>query len=85
MIEVIDALDMPPDDEPELDAKVRTKLLATLKTMLRQSTSGDEMKRVQVRRLNRFQYNNSVVDLFQLKLDVWRRMLLGKVEFYCHI
>ncbi|MEO2011378.1 MAG: DUF1588 domain-containing protein [Pirellulaceae bacterium] len=72
MIEVIDALDMPPDDEPELDAKVRTKLLATLKTMLRQSTSGDEVKRVQVRRLNRFQYNNSVVDLFQLKLDVFK-------------
>jgi hypothetical protein len=71
MIEVIDAYDMPPEDEPELDDQDRTKLLASLKTMLRESTAGTEAKQVQIRRLNRFQYNNSIKDLFQLKGNVF--------------
>ena len=72
MIEVIDARDMPPAGEPELDENVRAKLLVTLKTMLRAATSGKQAQQIQIRRLNRFQYNNSVRDLFQLKLDVFK-------------
>ncbi len=71
MIEVIGANDMPPDDEPELDAKLRTKLLVELRKMLREATLGITAKRNQIRRLNRFQYNNCVKDLFQLKIDVF--------------
>ncbi|MEO2014626.1 MAG: DUF1588 domain-containing protein [Fuerstiella sp.] len=71
MIEAIGANNMPPEGEPELDQSVRTSLLADLKTMLRESVSGQELQHLQVRRLNRFQYNNSVKDLFQLKLDVF--------------
>jgi hypothetical protein len=72
IIEAIDASDMPPEDEPGLSEKVRVKLLASLKAMLRESTSGKAVRQVPLRRLNRFQYNNSVKDLFQLKSEVFR-------------
>jgi hypothetical protein len=39
--------------------------------MLRDATSGETARQLQIRRLNRFQYNNSVKDLFRLKLDVF--------------
>ncbi|MDP6447968.1 MAG: DUF1592 domain-containing protein, partial [Pirellulaceae bacterium] len=71
VMEVIDANDMPPVDEPQLDDPTRAKLLTTLKTMLRDATSGETARQLQIRRLNRFQYNNSVKDLFRLKLDVF--------------
>ena len=71
MIEVIGANDMPPESEPVLDGKVRAELLATLTIMLRKSTAMSPIERGQIRRLNRFQYNNCVKDLFQLKQDVF--------------
>ncbi|MDE0821431.1 MAG: DUF1592 domain-containing protein, partial [Opitutales bacterium] len=71
MIEVIDAGDMPPEDEPQLDPGEREKLLAALKVHLAKSTSGNKLKRTQIRRLNRFQYNNSIRDLFKLNRDVF--------------
>ena len=71
MIDAVDSNDMPPEDEPQLDENTRTRLLATLKSMLRDATTGKERAPSQIRRLNRFQYNNSVRDLFQLKLDIF--------------
>lgn len=71
MIEAVDSNDMPPEGEPQLDEKDRTRLLATLKAMLREATTGKDRTPSQIRRLNRFQYNNSVKDLFRLKLDVF--------------
>ncbi|MEK6237984.1 MAG: DUF1588 domain-containing protein [Planctomycetales bacterium] len=71
VIEAVAANDMPPEDEPQLDEKTRVKLIASLKSMLRESTSGNEIQRIPIRRLNRFQYNNSVKDLFGLKIDVF--------------
>jgi hypothetical protein len=71
MIEAIDSNNMPPEDEPPLDEPSRTQLLATLKAMLRQATSGKERTPQPLRRLNRFQYNNSVKDLFQLNREVF--------------
>ena len=71
MIDAVDSNDMPPEGEPPLDEKTRARLLATLKTMLRDATVGKERAPSPIRRLNRFQYNNSVRDLFQMKLDVF--------------
>lgn len=72
MIEALDAYDMPPEDEPELAEKDREQLLASLKVMLRESAVADtKPKQVRMRRLNRFQYNNAVKDLFQLNQDIF--------------
>jgi len=72
MIEAIDANDMPPEKEPRLNRTTRLKLLSSLRTMLREATTGKKTKPVPYRRLNRFQYNNVVKDLFQLNKDVFR-------------
>ncbi|MEE3219093.1 MAG: hypothetical protein VX257_02470, partial [Planctomycetota bacterium] len=58
MIDALDANDMPPEGEPELDEKTRARLVASLRTLLRKATAGKTVKRNQIRRLNRFQYNN---------------------------
>ena len=71
LIEVIDAVDMPPEDEPQLSEEERIKLLAALKTQLRAATTGSKVKHSRIRRLNRFQYNNVVRDLFGLNRDVF--------------
>ncbi|MFP6666916.1 MAG: DUF1588 domain-containing protein [Pirellulales bacterium] len=86
MIDALDARDMPPEGEPELDEKTRAQLLVHLRTMLREATTGKTAKRAPIRRLNRFQYNNSVKDLFQLKLDVFKlpEKLMTRHENYLH-
>lgn len=71
LIEVIDANDMPPEDEPGLKENDRARLLMTLKSFLRDATAGISTKKIQLRRLNRFQYNNAIRDLFRLKRDVF--------------
>ena len=71
LIEVIDAADMPPEDEPRLTEAQRANLLATLKTELRAATATSKGGHIPIRRLNRFQYNNAVRDLFQLNRDVF--------------
>ena len=71
LIEVIDAVDMPPEDEPQLSEVERVKLLAVLKTQLRAATTGSKVKHSRIRRLNRFQYNNAIRDLFELNRDVF--------------
>ncbi|MBM80777.1 MAG: hypothetical protein CMJ78_09305 [Planctomycetaceae bacterium] len=71
MIEALDANDMPPEGEPALSKLVREKLLSDLKSLLREAVSEQETKSVPIRRLNRFQYNNAVRDLFGLNRDVF--------------
>jgi len=71
LIEVIDAGDMPPEDEQQLTEKEQAKLLDSLKNNLRLAITGTEPEPVPIPRLNRFQYNNVVRDLFQLDRDVF--------------
>ena len=86
MIDALDANDMPPEGEPELDEKTRARVVTSLKTLLRKATAGKTAKRNQIRRLNRFQYNNVVKDLFQLKLDVFKlpEKLMTRHDSYLH-
>lgn len=72
MIEAIEANDMPPEDEKQFDKQTRQKVLLALNLFLREAASQEQSKPAQIRRLNRFQYNNSVRDLFQLKMDVFK-------------
>ncbi|MAI73625.1 MAG: hypothetical protein CMM01_22370 [Rhodopirellula sp.] len=71
MLKAIDSYDMPPQDEPELDEPVRQKAVVALKALLRESTSVMLVPEIPMRRLNRFQYNYAVKDLFGLKMDVF--------------
>ena len=71
IIEVLDTGDMPPEDELSLPPADRVASVATLKAQLRTATAGQVARSNPVRRLNRFQYNNAVRDLFQLNRDVF--------------
>ena len=71
VIEAIDANDMPPEDEPQLTKPQKTKLIASLKSLLQQSAKNHKIKDVVFKRLNRFQYNNTVKDLFKMKRDAF--------------
>jgi Protein of unknown function (DUF1588)/Protein of unknown function (DUF1592)/Protein of unknown function (DUF1585)/Protein of unknown function (DUF1595) len=84
MIEAVDAADMPPEDEPPLDGKKRAELVTALKVMLRASAPGPESVRNQISRLNRFQYNNSIRDLFRLNANVFKlpEQLMTRHENY---
>jgi hypothetical protein len=87
--QVINAIDdkfMPPEDEPQLDETTRALLLARLKSMLEEATAGKDVSGLTIRRLNRFQYNNTVKDLFQLKLDVFglSEKLMIRYDNYLH-
>ncbi len=64
LIDVIDFEEMPPEDEPQLGAGERATLLKELKALRGQAVS---RVHTPMRRMNRFQYDNAVVDLFGLK------------------
>lgn len=84
MLEAIDTQDMPPESEPPLDSQDRSRLLAALKSLLRQSAALVERGRTPLHRLNRFQYNNAVRDLFQLNRDIFElpEKLLTRLDRY---
>ena len=86
LIDAIDGAFMPPEDEPALEEKTRATLVLNLKTILKSAADAEPPSRTQLRRLNRFQYNNSVRDLFQLKRDVFpmTEKLMTRHQNYLH-
>ena len=71
IIDVLDAAEMPPEDELQLTSTDLKDLLNYLRLMLNTATKGKGTKINPPRRLNRFQYNNTVRDLFQLNRDIF--------------
>ncbi|MFP6893127.1 MAG: DUF1592 domain-containing protein [Opitutales bacterium] len=72
LIEALEFEDMPPEDEPLLDLKLRKQMVAELKTVLKSAVASKKaFAHTPIRRMNRFQYNNAVQDLFQLKVAVF--------------
>lgn len=72
LIAVLDAGEMPPESEPALDSDQRDRLVAELKAMLNAAVGGTKsLAHTPIRRMNRFQYNNAVQDLFRLNVDVF--------------
>lgn len=72
LIEALDTNAMPPGDERPLPPKLRQKLLAEFRSLLDTALTKDRAaKATPMRRMNRFQYNNAVQDLFQLKRVVF--------------
>ncbi|MBI1247050.1 DUF1592 domain-containing protein [bacterium] len=71
-IEAIEFGAMPPEDEPVLEVNLQAKLIEELTGKLHQAIStSDTMPHTPMRRMNRFQYNNAVIDLFQLRCIVF--------------
>ncbi len=72
LIDVIDFNEMPPEDEPPLPQETRAQLLKELKILrLHSKNDGGHHAHTPIRRMNRFQYNNAVVDLLDLKCTVF--------------
>ncbi|MDB4445783.1 DUF1592 domain-containing protein [bacterium] len=72
LVYVLGAEEMPPEDEPQLDAKHRQQLLAQLQKMLYEAVGRQESAaQAPIRRMNRFQYSNAAQDLFDLKVAVF--------------
>ena len=64
ILEVVRHQEMPPEDEPPLSNAERTEILSTLKAL--RAARVASYSQAPIRRMNRFQYNNAVVDLFKL-------------------
>lgn len=69
---VLDSGFMPPTGQPPVAGEKRLRLVSQLRALLRDAVSSHaEFPRTPIRRLNRFQYNNAVQDLFDLRVDVF--------------
>ena len=72
IIEVIDNGDMPPEDEPGLKPDIRESAVAELRGLLGLGLAKRAtFPKTPIRRMNRFQYNNAVKDLFKLNVEVF--------------
>ena len=72
LIEALDSEEMPPEKEPALAPGTRQGLVVELKEILRLAVdSRKSLAHTPIRRMNRFQYNNAVKDLFRLKVEVF--------------
>lgn len=72
LLTVLKDREMPPEDEPPLPEPQRTEMIERLQTMLRQVVATQPFKSTPIRRMNRFQYNNAVVDLLELDRPIFR-------------
>ena len=75
LIDVIDLGEMPPEDAPQPEADEREQIVEALREQLREVVENSEhdgpASLTAIRRMNRFQYNNAVQDLFDLKCIVF--------------
>jgi hypothetical protein len=72
VIEALEKADMPPEDEPELNPEVREASVSKLRGILKSALAKNgTFPRTPIRRMNRFQYNNAVKDLFALNVEVF--------------
>ncbi|MEM8670724.1 MAG: DUF1592 domain-containing protein [Planctomycetota bacterium] len=72
IMDVIEQREMPPEDAPQLSDQQRLQFLEELRAVFRQAIAhGGSGERTSIRRMNRFQYNNAVVDLFDLRCTVF--------------
>ncbi len=71
LIEVIDFGDMPPENEAPLTNEQRDSAVLLLKDFMRQAVVGAKPEKPRLSRLNRFQYNNSLRDLFSIRTDIF--------------
>ena len=86
LITVLRDREMPPEGESELSDATRTEMIAALKSLLGETLKDYPFKPTPIRRMNRFQYNNAVVDLLELDRDIFQlnERLLRRRDDYFH-
>ena len=72
ILEAVEFEEMPPEDEKQPTGEVRDFLIKELNQLLQTTISKHpEVIQAQIRRMTRFQYNNAVKDLLDLKVEVF--------------
>ncbi len=86
LITVLQDREMPPEDEPVLPATRRQQMIEQLEALLNESLKTQAFAPTPIRRMNRFQYNNAVVDLLELDRDIFQlnERLLRRRDDYFH-
>ena len=85
LVEVLEDRAMPPEDEPALKEADRTQAVARLREMLAAAAKEQAFLPTPMRRMNRFQYNNAVVDLLELDRDIFQmneRLMRQRSDYF---
>ncbi|MFP6907268.1 MAG: DUF1592 domain-containing protein [Verrucomicrobiota bacterium] len=85
MIVALKDEDMPPEDEPPLKPELRKQLLRELKGLFDQAIAAQGFAPTPIRRMNRFQYNNAVVDLLELDRGIFalhERLMRRRSDYF---
>ncbi len=72
LVEVLVDRRMPPEDEPALSMVQRGQMVSSLQAMLERTLKTQPFGPTPIRRMNRLQYNNAVVDLLELDRDIFQ-------------
>ena len=86
LLTVLKDREMPPKDEAMLPEAERKHMIVRLQAMLRQVQKTRPFVPTPIRRMNRFQYNNAVVDLLELDREIFRlnERLMRRRDDYFH-
>lgn len=86
LVEVVDAGEMPPAKENPLPATVKRALVGHLKSLLQDALAAGGFAHTPIRRMNRFQFNNAVVDLLGAERDLFHlpENLMRRYSDYFH-
>ena len=85
LIAVLKDREMPPEDEPPLPTAKRKQMVSRLQTILKQALETQAFEPTPIRRMNRFQYNNAVVDLLELDRDIFQlneRLMRRREDYF---
>jgi mono/diheme cytochrome c family protein len=85
VITVLQDREMPPEDEPALPAEKRQRMVRQLQALLDETLKTQPFGPTPIRRMNRFQYNNAVVDLLELDRDIFQlneRLLRRRDDYF---
>ena len=85
LVAVLKDREMPPEKEPELPEAKRKHMITQLEALLRQSLETRAFLPTPMRRMNRFQYNNAVVDLLELDRPIFRlneRLMRRRQDYF---
>ena len=85
LITVLEDRQMPPEDELALPEAERAQMVVRLRAMFKQTSKAQAFGPTPIRRMNRFQYNNAVVDLLELDRDIFHlseRLLRRRSDYF---